>query len=179
MAFLGHRLALVLIEQLRAGKSIRVGPQRWAPLPHVISEKMPDGTVVDRQLVVKIHDLFGLEYESLKSTADAYNIPMPYKGLIDDYKHKMHIADNDPNMRELFINYALGDLYLAEIWEGYLLNYSQICEIFSVNPKLPPPATKGAPTYSIWYSTQQSNYLMTFMTYLRYHQEQKPPLSYI
>ena len=110
----------------------------------MISETRPDGTVVDRQLVVKINDLFGIENESLKATAYAYNIPMPYKGLLDDYKDKMHIAYNDPKMRELFINYALGDLLLAEIWEAYLLNYSQICEIFSVTPQLPPPATKGA-----------------------------------
>ncbi len=43
---------------------------------------MADGTVVDRELVVQIRDLFGLEYESLQNTADAYNIPMPHKGVL-------------------------------------------------------------------------------------------------
>lgn len=112
IAFLGLRLSKVLIEQLYAGKSIRL-PGRWAPLPHVISEKKSDGSVVDRQLVIEIRDLFGIEYESLQSTAAAYNVPMPHKDLMDDYKDKMHIAYTDPTMRDKMIQYALGYLILA------------------------------------------------------------------
>ena len=144
VAFLGHRLSLVLVEQLRTGKAIRVGPGRWAPLPHVISETMPDGSVIDRQVVVQIRDLFGLEYESLQKTAYAYNIPMPHKGVMDDYKDKMHIAYNDPELRPKMIDYAIGDLILADLWDAYQRNYSQLCAIFGVEPQLPPPATKGA-----------------------------------
>jgi len=143
IAFLGLRLSKVLIEQLYAGKSIRL-PGRWAPLPHVISEKRSDGSVVDRQLVIEIRDLFGIEYESLQSTAAAYNVPMPHKDLMDDYKDRMHLAYTDPTMRDKMIQYALGDLVLAELWEAYQHNYSKLCEIFNVTPKLPPPNTKGA-----------------------------------
>ena len=144
VAFLGTRLSQVLIEVLISGKSLRVGRGRWAALPHVISEKLPNGTTLDRQLVVSLRDLFGLEYESLQSTADTYNIPMPSKGLMDGYKHQMDVAYNDPKLRPKMIEYALGDLILAELWEAYLLHYTKICEICSITPQLPPPATKGA-----------------------------------
>ncbi len=61
--------------------------------------------------------------------------------LMDEYKDKMHIAYSDPNMRDQMIDYALGDLVLTDLWDAYQRNYSQLCEIFSVKPQLPPPAT--------------------------------------
>ncbi len=56
----------------------------------------------------------------------------------------MNVAYNDPNLRPKMIDYALGDLVLAELWDASQRNYEQLCQIFSVKPQLPPPATKGA-----------------------------------
>lgn len=143
VALLGLRLSNILVEYLSAGKAIRI-LKHWAPLPHVIIQKTPDGDTIERQLVVNIRDLFPLEYESLKSTADAYNVPMPDKDSMADYKSMMNVAYSDPDLRSAMIEYALGDLVLADLWEAYKHNYQELCETSGVEPKMPPPSSKGA-----------------------------------
>ena len=142
VALLGTRLALILVEFLGTGKCIRV-LNNWAPLPHVITEKKGN-IIVERQLVINIRDLYSLEYESLKSTSAAYNVPMPSKDSMENYKSMMHVAYSDPELRPKMIEYALGDLILADLWEAYQHNYTELCKIHGINPQLPPPATKGA-----------------------------------
>ena len=143
VALLGTRLSQILVEYLAVGKSIRI-LKHWAPLPHVIIQKTQAGENIERQLVVNIRDMFPLEYESLKSTADAYNVPMPDKDSMADYKSMMNVAYSDPNLRSKMIEYALGDLVLADLWEAYEHNYKQLCETSGVEPQLPPPSSKGA-----------------------------------
>ena len=142
VALLGTRLALILVEFLGTGKCIRV-LNNWAPLPHVITEKKGN-IIVERQLAINIRDLYSLEYESLQSTSDAYNVPMPSKDSMDNYKSIMHVAYSDPELRPKMIEYALGDLILADLWEAYQHNYTELCKIHDIQPQLPPPATKGA-----------------------------------
>lgn len=142
VALLGTRLSLVLVEYLVTGKCIRV-LNNWAPLPHVIIESK-NGATIERQLLVNIRDLYSLEYESLQTTADAYNVPMPAKDSMKDYKSMMDVAYRDPELRQKMIEYALGDLILADLWEAYQHNYTELCKIHGINPQLPPPATKGA-----------------------------------
>ena len=101
-------------------------------------------TFIERQLVVNLRDLYSLEYESLQSTATAYNVPMPAKDSMDYYKSMMHVAYRDPELRPKMIEYALGDLILADLWEAYQHNYMSLCKVSGVEPQLPPPATKGA-----------------------------------
>lgn len=141
VALLGTRLSQILVEYLAVGKAIRI-LKHWAPLPHVIIQKTQAGEKIERQLVVNIRDMFPLEYESLKSTADAYNVPMPDKDSMADYKSMMNVAYSDPNLRSKMIEYALGDLVLAD--EAYEHNYKQLCETSGVEPQLPPPSSKGA-----------------------------------
>ena len=143
VALLGTRLSQILVEYLAVGKAIRI-LKHWAPLPHVIIQKTQAGEKIERQLVVNIRDMFPLEYESLKSTADAYNVPMPDKDSMADYKSMMNVAYSDPNLRSKMIEYALGDLVLADLWEAYEHNYKQLCETSGVEPQLPPPSSKGA-----------------------------------
>lgn len=69
---------------------------------------------------------------------------MPEKDLMDGYKHKMNVAVSDPELRPKMIEYALGDLVLADLWDAYLNNYKELCEVSGVQPQLPPPASKGA-----------------------------------
>jgi hypothetical protein len=142
VALLGTRLALILVEFLGTGKCIRV-LNNWAPLPHVIAEKKGN-IIVERQLVINIRDLYSLEYESLKSTSAAYNVPMPSKDSMENYKSMMHVAYSDPELRPKMIEYALGDLILADLWEAYQHNYTELCKIHNIKTQLPPPATKGA-----------------------------------
>lgn len=142
VALLGTRLALILVEFLGTGKCIRV-LNNWAPLPHVITEKKGN-IIVERQLVINIRDLYSLEYESLKSTSAAYNVPMPSKDSMENYKSMMHVAYSDPELRPKMIEYALGDLILADLWEAYQHNYTELCKIHNIKTQLPPPATKGA-----------------------------------
>ena len=142
VALLGTRLSLVLVEYLVTGKCIRV-LNNWAPLPHVIIESK-NGATIERQLLVNIRDLYSLEYESLQTTADAYNVPMPAKDSMKDYKSMMDVAYRDPELRQKMIEYALGDLILADLWEAYQHNYTELCKIHDIQPQLPPPATKGA-----------------------------------
>ena len=144
VALLGMRLSTALIDHLMTGKCIRVARNGWAHLPHLICERTNDGNVIRRQLVVRIRDMFGLEYESLQSTADAYDIPMPHKGLMDEYKRNMDKAYSDPLLREQMISYALGDLVLLDLWDAYVENYRNLCAVSGVTPHLTPPATKGA-----------------------------------
>lgn len=144
VALLGMRLSTALIDHLMTGKCIRVARNGWAHLPHLICERTNDGNVIRRQLVVRIRDMFGLEYESLQSTADAYDIPMPHKGLMDEYKQNMDKAYSDPLLREQMISYALGDLVLLDLWDAYVENYRNLCAVSGVTPHLTPPATKGA-----------------------------------
>lgn len=143
VALLGPRLSQILVEYLAAGKAIRI-LKHWAPLPHVIIQKTQAGEKIERQLVVNIRDMFPLEYESLQSTADAYNVPMPDKDSMADYKSMMNVAYSDPNIRSKMIEYALGDLVLADLWEAYEHNYKELCETSGVEPQLPPPSSKGA-----------------------------------
>lgn len=142
-AFLGPRLARVIADQLRKGKSLRISKYGWVKLPYVIREAKTKGDeVIERQLMVSIRDLFGLDYESLQNTAAAYNVPMPAKGLMADYKLCMDRAYLE--RKGEMIEYALGDLVLAELWNAYERNYEQLCDLFEVTPKFPPPATKGS-----------------------------------
>lgn len=106
--------------------------------------KKGEGHVIRRQLVVRIRDLFGLEYDSLLSTADAYNIPMPHKGLMDNFKGQMDVPYRDPKLRYQMITYALGDLVLLDLWDAYVQNYRNLCAVSGVTPRLTPPATKGS-----------------------------------
>ena len=106
--------------------------------------KKGEGHVIRRQLVVRIRDLFGLEYDSLLSTADAYNIPMPHKGLMDNFKGQMDVPYRDPKLRDQMITYALGDLVLLDLWDAYVQNYRNLCAVSGVTPRLTPPATKGS-----------------------------------
>lgn len=62
-----------------------------------------------------VTDLFGLDYECLKCTA-AYNVHMPAKDLMSDYKLYMHKAYKERTAE--MIEYALGDLVLAELWKA-------------------------------------------------------------
>ena len=96
---------------------MRIEKNGWVKLPHVIREMKSDGTILERQLMVSIKDLFGLDYESLRSTAAAYNVPIPSKHIMDEYKHCMNRAylERPDDM----IEYALGDLILALLWEAY------------------------------------------------------------
>ena len=172
VALLGMRLSSALIDNLLTGKCIRVARNGWAYLPHVICERTSDGGeagaqhqavkarpkaegakqtrpkgdgyVIRRQLVVRIRDLFGLEYDSLLSTADAYNIPMPHKGLMDNFKGQMDVPYRDPKLRDQMITYALGDLVLLDLWDAYVQNYRNLCAVSGVTPRLTPPATKGS-----------------------------------
>ena len=143
VALLGTRLSTVLVDSLMTGKCIRI-LNNWAPLPHVIIEHTASGQVIERQLDLRIRDLYSLEYESLQSTAAAYNVPMPNKDLMDGYKDRMNVAYSDPELRPQMIEYALGDLVLADLWDAYLNNYKELCEVSGVEPQLPPPASKGA-----------------------------------
>lgn len=140
-AFLGPRLATIVADHLRAGKCLRIVKNGWVRLPYIIVQTI-DGGTVDRLLMVSIRDLFGLDYESLRNTAAAYNVPMPAKDLMDDYKRCMDRAYIE--RKDEMIEYALGDLVLADLWDAYERNYSQLCDLFMVTPKFPPPATKGS-----------------------------------
>ena len=142
-AFLGPRLATIVADHLRAGKCLRIVKNGWVTLPYIIVETI-DGKseAVDRKLMVSIRDLFGLDYESLQNTAAAYNVHMPAKDLMDKYKKCMDRAYIE--RRDTMIEYALGDLVLADLWDAYERNYEQLCELFQVTPKFPPPATKGS-----------------------------------
>ena len=144
IAFLGERLAKECIEHLLTGKCLRVAGKGWAHLSQVISEKTGSGKIIERQLSVTIKDLFGLEYESLISTANAYNIPMLVKHLMKEYKLTMHVAYSNPELRPKMIEYALGDLVLSDIIEAYVKHYRELCDINKVTPIDFPPTTKGA-----------------------------------
>lgn len=141
-AFLGERLARVVAQALQTGKCLRIEKNGWVKLPHVIREKKSDGTILERQLMVSIKDLFGLDYESLRSTAAAYNVPIPSKHIMDEYKQCMDKAYIE--RPDEMIDYALGDLILALLWEAYEDNYVQLCELFDLEPKFPIPSTKGS-----------------------------------
>lgn len=141
-AFLGPRLARVVADALQTGKCLRIDKNGWVKLPHVIRETKDDDTIQERQLVVSIKDLFGIDYESLRSTAAAYNVPLPSKDTMDDYKQCMDKAYIE--RPDEMIEYALGDLILAQLWEAYENNYVRLCELFDVTPNFPIPATKGS-----------------------------------
>ena len=49
-----------------------------------------------------------------------------------------------PRLRDKLIEYAIGDVRLADLWEAYLANYEQLCKLVGVEPQLPPPPSKGA-----------------------------------
>lgn len=141
-AFLGPRLSQVIAGRLKAGKCLRVEMNGWVWLPHVIRETLDDGTIQERQLVVSIKDLFGIDYESLRSTAAAYNVHMPDKDIMDEYKLCMDKAYLE--RPDEMIKYALGDLILGELWEAYERNYEQLCELFGIKAVFPIPGTKGS-----------------------------------
>ncbi len=142
-AFLGPRLSKIVADHLRAGKCLRIVKSGWVKLPYIITESRGDSTVERQlQLMVSIRDLFGLDYESLQSTAAAYNVPMPHKGLMEGYKTCMDRAYIERPQE--MIEYALGDLVLADLWDAYEHNYEQLCKLFNVPVKGPPPATKGS-----------------------------------
>lgn len=92
--------------------------------------------------MVKIKDLFGLNYESLKSTAMAYNVDMPVKHSMDDMKKAMDKAYVERPAE--MIEYAISDLVLADLWEAYECNYEQLCKLFGITPVFPIPGTKGS-----------------------------------
>lgn len=141
VALLGRDMAVKVAEHLTPGKRLRLKtPGKFLKLPLVIKDRFG----VSRQLRVGIVDWYGLDHTSLVNTCRAYNVEIPHKDLMTDYKTMMDKAYLDPETHSKMISYALSDLCLADLYDAYHDNYKWLCSLVNVEDDSYPPMTKGA-----------------------------------
>jgi hypothetical protein len=112
--FLGDALARDLFQQQKLQRKAYLSSLQPIALNYWLERNH-----LARQVHLDIQDLSGYRM-SLLNTALELNIPMPAKDLMDDYKDRMNVAYEE--QPDTFIQYAMGDLILFEVYQKRLQN---------------------------------------------------------
>jgi len=145
VAWLGRPLGGYIAERLKTGKTLKT-MEGWLKLPLILTDK----SGIPRLVRLKIVDWFGLEYTSLKNTAAVYNVKMPSKNLMDEFKTKMQEAYLNDEMRADFVEYALADLIMHDLEREHQKAFHQLCSMVGVVYNRPIPITKGSKVANIF-----------------------------